>query len=71
MTYKEFVGKQDEILKDIPKEFKGFIRQYAWDHGHSYGHHEVLIYVEEMASMIQLPIELYTARITSEDRKEK
>lgn len=44
----EFTTKQEELLSEIPKEFRPFVIQLAWDLGHSSGLNEVISYTMQM-----------------------
>lgn len=44
----QFGAAQSKALEDLPTEFHAFIRQNAWEHGHSAGFEEVLNYVREL-----------------------
>ena len=62
-TEEQFKVRQEEILKDIPLEFRGAIAYLAWEQGHSYGYDEVLIHVHELADNLKEPIKKYRERI--------
>jgi len=65
---KEFEAEQEDLLKDIPEEFKSWIRSEAWSRGHSDGYHEVLAIVRDHAYELLLIVEKYTKRILSENK---
>lgn len=64
MTNQEFIAKENELLANVPEEFRSAICFYAWQRGHAYGLEEVLNYVAELIDMFKEPIEAYTRRIT-------
>ena len=63
MTVEQFEAKQVEALADIPQEFHTAIRYNAWEHGHSAGYEEVLLYVNDLVDALTQPIKDYTKRI--------
>lgn len=66
MTDKEFPDRQNEILSVLPQEFHGAVSHYAWEQGHAYGYEEVLIHLEELVDMLNVPIQNYRNRIDAE-----
>lgn len=45
MTEHEYIIRHNELLGDVPKEFKGYLSKLSWDLGHSAGYREVLNYL--------------------------
>lgn len=74
MLQGEFGKKQDELLADMPEEFKSVLSAMAWEMGHSAGFEEVINYLKSLVDDLQEPIELFACRIRrqqlSELRKE-
>ena len=70
MTEVEFVSKQDELLQNIPEEFKGAMSYRAWEDGHAYGFEEVLIHLKDLIADFEEPIMKFAERIRKEARKE-
>ena len=64
MTPEEYANREAEILKNIPSEFHGPLSYLAYQHGHGSGYHNILIYLEEYAEMIEKPLAEYIKRIT-------
>jgi flagellar biosynthesis/type III secretory pathway protein FliH len=71
LTEAGFESEQEELLKDIPEEFRPFIREKAWHEGHSAGYEEVLSYVRGLVHGLKDPIAKYAAKISQEARKMK
>jgi len=63
MTAEEFNAKQDELLSELPIEFRCFVSSYAYDCGHSAGYEEIIGYVAEMVSELKEPIKNYTDKV--------
>jgi len=66
MTNEEFRQKEEELLKDIPPEFRSAISYHAWEQGHSAGYGEVLIYVSDLADALAPAIRAFVSRIRNE-----
>jgi len=56
MTSEEFNVKQDELLSELPEEFRSFVSSYAYDHGHSAGYEEVIGIMSGLVSDLKEPI---------------
>jgi hypothetical protein len=65
MDNQEFERRQEEILKDIPEEFRSAVRWHAYDSGHASGRAEVLYHVQDLVDMLKEPIAKYTARLAN------
>jgi hypothetical protein len=63
MTDTEFETEQTALLADLPAEFHPFVRQTAWDHGHSAGYEEVINYVRDMVGNLKPCVDKYTANL--------
>jgi hypothetical protein len=68
MTEVEFVKKQDELLKNIPEEFKGAMSYRAWEDGHAYGFEEVLNHLTDLIADLEEPIMKFMERVKKEAR---
>ena len=64
MTQAEFDEELTEILSDLPEAFHPFIRQESWEHGHSAGLEEVILYARSMAHDLKPCIETYRKSLT-------
>ena len=65
MTQEEFDVKTEELLRDIPEEFRNTLNYMAYERGHAYGYDEVLNILYELVYNLKKPIETYTRRITT------
>jgi hypothetical protein len=65
MTQEEFDVKAEELLRDIPDEFRSILNYMAYERGHAYGYDEVLNILDELVYKFKEPIEQYTQRITT------
>ena len=63
-----FEKRQDELLAQLPEEFRSYVSGRAWESGHSSGYQEVLNYLEDLIFHLTPAIEKYTLR-TLEDYK--
>ena len=63
MTPEEFETQQDELLKEIPEEFRSAIFYKAWEDGHSSGYEEVIYHVKDLISTLEEPIAKFEQRI--------
>lgn len=52
-TIKVYEAEVDYILRDVPKEFHNFIREEAWEQGHSSRESEVNNIARDLASKIK------------------
>lgn len=59
----EYEARRDEILSDIPDEFRGYFSWKAWEGGHSSGYHEVIIVLQDLLDGFQDALKKYTARV--------
>lgn len=59
----EFAARQDEILSELPQEFRGAVSFKAYQDGHAGGYEEVMGHLIELVDMLKQPIIDYTARI--------
>ena len=65
MTQEEFDVKAEELLRDIPDEFRNTLNYMAYERGHASGYEEVLNILSGLVYDLKAPIEQYTRRITS------
>lgn len=63
MDEETFTARQDELLAQLPEEFRGAVSFKAWQDGHAYGYAEVLSHVADLVESLKKPIADYTARI--------
>ena len=69
MTDEQFVKEQDEILANVPKEFRGKLSYMAYERGHSSGNEEVIGILKELVSDLKESIENFEKRIREESKK--
>lgn len=62
----EFEQEMRALLSDLPDEFQSFIREQAYDRGHSAGMEEVLSIAQDLHHNLKECVDKYTSRITSE-----
>lgn len=62
MTLEEYNKKKDEMLEQLPPEFRAAVAYHAWESGHSAGYQEVLIHLDDLIDMLKEPIRLYSIR---------
>ena len=65
MTNEEFNQKEEELLNELPPEFRSAVSYHAYERGHAYGHSEVFIHVAELVNLLEKPIAEYTKRLTA------
>lgn len=66
MTAQEFYPKQEEMLKDIPKQFHGALAHLAWEQGHSSGFENVLCCLSDLIDDLKEPIKAYGDAVVAE-----
>ena len=66
MTDDEYTEEMNEILKELPKEFRSYVQSAAYDRGHSSGCEEIVSIASEMADELVSCIVAYTKRIKAE-----
>lgn len=59
----EYYKKREEILQEVPEEFREVLSIMAYERGHSSGCGEVLIILEMLISELKKPIEDYGNKI--------
>lgn len=59
MTSDEYNAEMDETLAEIPEEFKAFVRDSAYERGHSAGYEEVVSIAQEMVYGLKPCIEAF------------
>lgn len=65
-NYLSFCVEQDQILAEIPIEFRSMVSAKAWEDGHSCGYSEVLLHARNLVEELKDPLESYTTRIRAE-----
>lgn len=50
----------------IPDEFQAPIEQIAYEYGHAYGYHEVLIHLGDIVYALKEPIKNFEKRVRTE-----
>jgi hypothetical protein len=68
MNAVEFEQKQEAKLQDVPKEFHSPLRMIAWDRGHSSGHSEVLMILEDLVFHFKPAIDEYTKNLQNKEQ---
>jgi hypothetical protein len=63
MTDAEYKAEMVRMLLDVPKAFRGFIEQNAWDHGHSSGYEEVINIASSLIADLVGPIKDFEKEI--------
>ena len=66
MTEAEYSTKQAELLEQVPPEFWGAFGYMAWQRGHSSGHQEVLMILEDMIYELKDSIKNFEERVRRE-----
>lgn len=66
MKQEEFENQQDKYLTKIPEELHEAIKWIAWENGHPYGLHEVIINVQDIADTLEEPVQKLINRIKLE-----
>ena len=66
MTKEEFGKQQEELLKDLPEEFKGFVSYKAWEEGHAEGFENIICILSDLVSDLKDNIVMFEQRIRKE-----
>lgn len=53
MSSAEFEEQEKELFARIPEAFHGFVSSYAYEHGHSSGYSEILLYLDDLVDGIE------------------
>lgn len=69
-TQSEFEQEQNQLLLQLPEEFREAIRSKAWSDGHSAGFDEVLLHLRELIDILSPCITCYTNSINGNWRRE-
>ena len=64
MTGEDYEAAMAEIVEDLPDEFKTYVRDEAYDRGHSSGYEECYSIGQDMAGKLAICVNLYTTRLT-------
>lgn len=52
MTEEEYNIKADELLKDVPEEYREGCKSLAYENGHAYGYNEVYNHLDDIVYRI-------------------
>lgn len=63
LTAEHFYKLTDEVLSDLPEEFISYVRNTAYDRGHSSGYEEVYQITKEMVDDLKPLIQAYNKRM--------
>jgi hypothetical protein len=66
MTSEEFIIEQNNVLKEIPKEFKDRLSYMAYERGHSAGYEEIISILKGLVNNLKQPIADFQKRISME-----
>lgn len=70
-SVKTYATQMEYELRKLPKEFKAYVSQEAWDQCHSSGEEETLSIARSMAWDLEPIISEYTQRIILEIRQQQ
>lgn len=62
MTEAEYAAEMEEILAELPEEFRSFVRGHAWSEGHSAGY-EVILIARDLVEVLSPAVANFTRRI--------
>lgn len=65
MNEQEYEQEMENLLADIPNEFREYIRSEAWDQGHANGYDECFGIATNLYYALKKVVDTYTARITN------
>ena len=68
MTAEEFKSKENELLNEVPKEFRSALSSKAYADGHSAGFEEIICHLEELVNSLGEPIRNFEKRIRAEHK---
>jgi hypothetical protein len=69
MTDAEFIVQQDELLSQVPIEFRSKLSYMAYEDGHSAGMEEVIGILRGLVADLVEPIQQFEARIRAENKE--
>ena len=64
---KECQTRHDNLLQELPEEFRSAISYYAYEQGHSAGIEEIVNHLSELVGILKEPIAKYTERLMAEN----
>lgn len=70
-TETEFEAEQEELLLEVPEEFRDAIRSKAWADGHSAGYEEVIYHIKDLIDFISPCLTKYKAKVLADDYNER
>lgn len=62
MTQEEYDGELESILKQVPEDFRQYVRDQSWEDGHSAGLEEVISIAQDIVDKIDPCIEKFKKR---------
>lgn len=65
-TEEEFKTDMNALLEPLPPEFRRFVWDLAWEHGHASGHDEVFNQARELYSNLMTAVSAYERRTAAE-----
>jgi len=71
MTEQEYEAKQDELLWQIPEEFRSCLSYMAYEKGHSAGREEVINILSGLVNALIDPIYEFERRIVETAEKHR
>jgi len=54
-----FWEEQNKILTDVPREFRDFLSQFAWEQGHASGYNEVIAILKDLVFEFGIALKQY------------
>jgi hypothetical protein len=60
MTEAEYVQELGDVLGGLPPEFHRFVKEYAWEEGHSSGYEEVVSCARGLVDGLESAVKAYT-----------
>jgi hypothetical protein len=63
MTEDEYTDELNELLADLPDEFKNYVSQTAYEEGHSAGYEEVITCARNIVCNLKPAVDAYTKRL--------
>ena len=68
MTSDEYLKEMSQIVQTLPRDFRDFVRTYAWEAGHSAGYEEVINIASNLADKLLPSINSYTRFIQEQEK---
>jgi hypothetical protein len=63
MTPEDFALDMEKLLSEIPEEFRAYVRDQAYERGHSSGYEDTYNVAQDIVSGLVGPIKEYTKRL--------